>query len=285
MKNILVPTDFSECSVNALNYAGTLSKFTNSKIIFLHVYQPLIPATDVPVTPVIPDEEMEKEMHAEMTHIIHEQKKKHGWNAPVSAVSKSGVTFYEINNLVKEKNIDLIIMGMRGQVTAIDRFLGSNATEMIKKANCPLLLIPENASFQLPDSIAIAFDFYHTTDLSKIIALNEFIKFSHSKLLAFSIINNKNIEVPEKAIVYAEAEKLLKSYDHSIHFNVHHDVPEGILSFIDEHQAKMLVMFHHSHNIFARMFSIIHSKEISFNIKVPLLVINEKANIYPPIAL
>jgi hypothetical protein len=50
-------------------------------------------------------------------------------------------------------------------------------------------------------------------------------------------------------------------------------------------KAKMLVMFHHSHNIFARMFSTINSKEIAFDIKVPLLVVNEKANIYPPVSL
>lgn len=275
MKSILVPTDFSECSINALNYAASLSKFTGAKIYLLHVYQVPVPATDVPVIDIEDSKKMEKDFSRRMHHVIKEQKEKHGWTAEVSVISSTGITFYEINHIVKDKKIDLIVMGMRGETTVIDKLFGSNTTEMVKKAICPLLLVPEDAAFHVPDRIAIAFDFNKPQDLKKVNASKEIAQLFNSKLFVFSIIEEKN-DASEKAVMYDAVKKIFEDVEHSIHFNVNHDLQQGILSFIDEHKAKMLVMFHHSHNIFARMFTVINSKEISFRIKVPLMVINEK---------
>lgn len=285
MKNILVPTDFSLCSVNALNYAAELSKYTRSKIYLLHVYQPVIPSTDIPVIDFVSDEELERGYMEEMDQLIADQKAKHGWDSQVISLTQSGITPIEINNVIKNKKIDLVIMGMRGKTVSLDKFLGSNATEMIKKAQCPLLLIPEKEAFHFPHQIAVAFDSNHTADLHKISVTKEFVRLFNSKLLAFTIIKDKGYDAFERDTLYNAIDKMLKNYEHSIHFDVHADIPEGILSFIKEYQANILVIFHHSHNIFARIFSSIISKEISFDIKIPLLVVNEKTNIYPPVDL
>lgn len=276
MKNILVPTDFSDCSINALNYAGLLSEPTNSNIHFLHVYQVPNPATDVPVIKIIPTKEMEKRFRKKMEEIVTEQRLKQGWTTDVSILVSNGISYFEINNTVDEKKIDLIVMGMRGQATIIDKVFGSTATEMIKKATCPLLLIPEEATFNLPDRIAVAIDFKHPEDIQKLQTSGKFVKIFNSRLDIFSIIHEDEVSPSDKAVVFAEIENALKDTEHHIHFQSHQEITEGILNFMAELQCKILVIFHHSHNIFARIFSSIYSKDVSFNIKVPMLVINSK---------
>lgn len=122
-----------------------------------------------------------------MEEIVTEQRLKQGWTTDVSILVSNGISYFEINNTVDEKKIDLIVMGMRGQATIIDKVFGSTATEMIKKATCPLLLIPEEATFNLPDRIAVAIDFKHPEDIQKLQTSGKFVKIFNSRLDIFPL--------------------------------------------------------------------------------------------------
>ncbi len=52
MKTLLVPTDFSSVSVNAMNYAVDMAQAINAGIVLLHVYNVPVSFTDSPVSPV-----------------------------------------------------------------------------------------------------------------------------------------------------------------------------------------------------------------------------------------
>ena len=281
MKKILVPIDFSECSVNALNYAAALASHLEAKIVLLHVYQVPIPATDLPVLEIISSEEMEKNFSGRMHHVVREQKKELGWDADVTILNIPGIVHSEINRTVAEKGIDLLVMGMRGRATVVDRVFGSTATEMIKKAKCPLLLVPEDAEFQMPDSMAVAIDFNQPEDIRKLGLAKELAKHFNARIRVFSILDEKQDDPSDKAVVFDALDQQLKDTEHSIHFQVHQPVTEGILNFVDEHQSKMLVIFHHSHNVFTRIFMSIHSQQVSFNIRIPMLVFTEQASYAP----
>lgn len=274
MKKILVPVDFSRCSANALIYAASIAEHLGAELSILHVYHVPVPATDLPMIDVsITD--MEKKSYEDMHKMISALQQEQKWKAPLLFQSRTGIASFEINSESEENDVDLIIMGMRGRTTVADKFFGSTATEMIKRSPCPLLMIPENAVFQKPENIAVACDFNHPEDVRKISAVKNFIDVFKSRLMAFSIV--KDDTIPGKADVYNVLESLLSNYNHSTHLYTHADVSEGILRFTEEHNAGVLVMFHHSHNIFARMFTPAYSKEISFSIPIPLFVINENS--------
>ena len=275
MKTILVPTDFSECSVNAFNYAAGLAKASEAKILLLHVYQLPFHTDDVSAIE-IPFEQMEIDFNNEMNRLVNEQKKKFNWDLNVTVISRVGITPFEIDNVAQEMNVDLIVMGMHGKITVVDRIFGDNTTEMIKKANRPLLLVPPDSHFATLENIAVAFDFKHPEDLKRLSIAKDFTNLFKSKLLAFSIVSEKENVSSEKEIVNSVLKDFLHTFDHQIYYYVADNIQKGILNFIEQEKAKMLVMFHHSHNIFARMFSTIVSMQISFNVKIPLLIITEK---------
>src|SRR5262245_42311940 len=52
MKTLVVPTDFSSVSVNAINYAVDMAQAINAGIVLLHVYNVPVSFTDAPVAPV-----------------------------------------------------------------------------------------------------------------------------------------------------------------------------------------------------------------------------------------
>jgi len=52
MKTLVVPTDFSSVSVNALNYAVDMAQAINAGLMLLHVYNVPVSFTEAPVAPV-----------------------------------------------------------------------------------------------------------------------------------------------------------------------------------------------------------------------------------------
>jgi nucleotide-binding universal stress UspA family protein len=132
IKKILVPTDFSESSFNALEIAITIAANYNALLQILHIND------------IIPESE-------ESNSIGNAQKIfdamagniqiKHGIKTEI--IFAEGIVGHVIVKTVFENKTDLIIMGSHGISGARELFIGSNAYYVIKRANCPVLLIPE----------------------------------------------------------------------------------------------------------------------------------------------
>src|SRR5687767_1360079 len=123
MKTILVPTDFSEASQNALDYAAEIAKPLKAKLILFHAYHLPIVSGQMPVN--LPSEvEIEKETMDILRRMGQALHKKHGPKIHVAIVSKLGLAVDLINELVKANNIDLIVMGMQGGGLITQKLIG-----------------------------------------------------------------------------------------------------------------------------------------------------------------
>src|SRR5437762_2857113 len=65
MKTIIVPTDFSTTSNNAVNYAVGLGREINCSILLFHAYQVPVSMTDVPIV-LISVEDLQKNAETKM---------------------------------------------------------------------------------------------------------------------------------------------------------------------------------------------------------------------------
>jgi len=81
MKTIIVPTDFSPISTNAMNFAADMAVNINASLMLLHVYQVPVSMTDVPVV-MVSSEELRKSSEAKLQEIkkrcriLHREKSK-----------------------------------------------------------------------------------------------------------------------------------------------------------------------------------------------------------------
>jgi nucleotide-binding universal stress UspA family protein len=143
IRNILVPTDFSETSRAALRYAKDLAQRFNSRIHLVHVVPEPIRHTWAiePGLAVYADdfEERLEQAHAGLCAMATEA----GLDPLYTTVrAVDGSTLYEITQYVRRQGIDLIVMGTHGHGAVVHLLVGSVAERVVRHAPCPVLVVP-----------------------------------------------------------------------------------------------------------------------------------------------
>ena len=148
MQRILVPVDGSKFSIQALNYAINLSKFTNSKIIGIFV----VPSDDTPapiddlLNPLssISTQGYKTKMTKKGQKILENAEKRCKQNK-TSFVKK--MAFGNPGNEIvkyaedKKRGAELIIMGSHGHGHAGEILLGSVSYKVVHKSKKPVMII------------------------------------------------------------------------------------------------------------------------------------------------
>ncbi len=153
LQRILVPTDFSEPSGNALRYAKAFSEQFKARLHVLHVIEESAFAytwTTPEGSLVMPDVrgEIETSARRQLEAVLspEEQGKYHACLATVI-----GSPFLEIVRYAKNENIDLIVLGTHGRGPIAHMLMGSVAEKVVRKAPCPVLTVrQEEHEFIMP---------------------------------------------------------------------------------------------------------------------------------------
>lgn len=141
IKSILFPTDFSEGSSQALQYAVDLTKKYGAKLYLVHVIYDIAKATGWYVPHVSMDQ-----MYKDIQEGARKELDKFGSEElsgmkNLERIVVTGVPHEEIINSAKKNKIDMIIMGTHGR-KGIDRILfGSTAAQIVRFAPCPVLTV------------------------------------------------------------------------------------------------------------------------------------------------
>jgi len=139
--NILFATDFTEFSEYAFDYALTLAKEFNAKLIILHVINQPLGLQDYYALQTSFDtimQEVEKSAEKMMDKFC--DKKLSGYDNYEKFIV-SGIPDLEILNKAGAEKVDLIVIGTHGRV-GVDRFLfGSTAEKVVRKALCPVMTV------------------------------------------------------------------------------------------------------------------------------------------------
>jgi len=148
IKRILIPTDFSEPSVQAFHYTIELNKLLKARLYLLHVIQELTDFSELNLSPaVLPDiyatfEENAWKRLNELESIIPS-------DTPYESHVAHGIPFNEIIKFAQSESIDLIVVGTRGKTGLKEILFGSTAEKVIRKATCPVLAVrPTGKTFQ-----------------------------------------------------------------------------------------------------------------------------------------
>lgn len=136
-ERILVPTDFSETSDRALEYAKAMASEDRAQLLLMHVSPPVSLMT--PPEAAWIDQEGIEAAEAERLEQSSAALRAEGYNA--TAISRSGPLYDEILTAVKQNDVDLIVIGTHGRRGYNRLLLGSDAEAVLRKAHCPVLLV------------------------------------------------------------------------------------------------------------------------------------------------
>ena len=139
LKRILLPTDFSEPSLEATQYAVEFASRFGAELHLLNVIEdPVVYFPMFESYPLPSKEEFEQYARTRLENwILADDVEKcipqQHW--------VHGKPFVEILRFAKQNEIDLIVIGTHGRGMAAHLLLGSVAEKVVRKASCPVLTI------------------------------------------------------------------------------------------------------------------------------------------------
>lgn len=139
-KKILVPTDFSKTSKDALPYAIGICREMGASLTLIHVVPTLFPPDSAHIGAVIEDKRLLKEAKLFLENFREKQIPQ---SIAGNNLTATGSPWHEITEAAQTGNFDLIVIGTHGHSGLKHLWLGSTAENVVRHAHCPVLSVRE----------------------------------------------------------------------------------------------------------------------------------------------
>ncbi|WP_016777624.1 universal stress protein [Anaerophaga thermohalophila] len=210
MKRILVPIDFSENSVFALQVAVELSNQLHSALRIIHVQ------TGQKYAPEFLGDNPESRLMGQagqwLEHLIERFSGDYRvYNGEFDYKIREGNVVREINNQARYDDASLIVVGTHGVSGVEDKWLGSNAYRLVSHAPCPVLTIRKEMKWESPHKILLPLDDNKLT--RKIVPIvTGFAKLLKAGIEIIALQKKSKWLIPGRSDIYAkQAERYIKS--------------------------------------------------------------------------
>jgi nucleotide-binding universal stress UspA family protein len=280
--NILLPTDFSDNSWNAIVYALALFKNTTCNFYVLHInkIENVIVgnAMYTPTQEAIEDtyiKPSKKKLRALLKKISDylEHNKKHKFYTIVD------YSFFveSIRKHINNKKIDMIIMGTKGASGFEEYIIGSNAGDVVTKVKCTTLVVPEHAKYNKLKEIAFPTDYNSSYDIKILQPFTAILSMVKASLRIIHIhIHKKDTKLNNEQLTNKDVlNDYFEDFMPSFHFLTNKNVENAIQCFVESKGVDMIVMVAKNLNYFQNMLFHTRVEKITYHTHIPFLVLHE----------
>ena len=255
MKNILVPTDFSDEAEVALKVAAQLARKHDSEIYLLHMLE-------LPLQLIDPVQGNSQNLPEALffMKLAHQR-----FRELMSKPFLKGITVYEtvefhkafdgIMEISKEYNCELIVMGSKGTSGFGEIFVGSNTEKVVRHSDIPVLVIKNEA----PEFSIKKFVFATDGEAEESHTLAKAIKFSE---LLGAQLHLVYVNTPNQFLSSEEAEQKLEDFCKPHNYQnlnkvIYNDlnIEEGILNYAKKIDADLIGISTHGRKGLAHFFN------------------------------
>jgi len=264
VKNILVPVDFSENSLNALRYAGEFARTSGAELFVLHVADPEALINEVKGN-LSPD------------HLLNLIKKEDYLRGiRITTIMENGSVSDLVKKESKENNIDLIIMGTQGAGNLQRSMIGTHTSTVIAHSECMVLAVPSQVKFAPIRKAVLAIDMDHRADHLIQDTIKLFSNMDAAVLLVY-VGGDQHHKQEHDLETMTEEMKRSTGY-HKIDCTVIHSnhFRESIEQFSLDIDADAIAMITHHRNVFESLFDPSQTKKMAYHMNTPLLAIPQK---------
>lgn len=274
MFKVLIPSDFSENSMNAIRYALEFFKYEKSEFYFMHAYQSDVYNHKELLTRTVYDDIVAqvKKQSEENLKILLETIEKSNPNPRYTyyTVSSFNSLIDEADLIVDSKNIDVIVMGTKGASKNNNLTFGSNTLQVLKYVQCPVLAIPENYRYSPPKHALFPTNYlipYKRRELKLLCQLLapyrskiDMLYVSKSDKLSFRQEDNK-----------AFIEDVLCKNETNFYTTKSKKIDQAINEYISKNNIDFLVMVNTRHSYLENILFQSTIDKISIKMAIPLL--------------
>ena len=280
MKTILLPTDFSENSWNAIKYALQFFKNERCNFYLLHVIR--LSNLVVNDTPYISTQEVMSDVYVKsvkekLQSTLKRVTKEFEKNDNHKFYTLIDYNFFteSIRKHVEEKNIDIIVVGTKGATGLKKHIVGSNTGDIITKVKCNTLVIPENTIYKTPEEIAFPTDYALQYSLEILNPISQILNKFKSTLRVLHISKKKENLNASQLSNKELLEDYFSEHNNSFYFLTNKKVEDAIQCFVQSRAIDMIVMVAKNLNYFQKILFHPTVEEISYHTDVPFLVLHE----------
>ena len=283
MKRILVPSDLSAISENALKLAATIAGKVGAEIY-------LVNFMDHPFGSFSATGEVESGSAGQdnffMIQLIKKNQERLGALAGKYGSDSTPIHFqvfdqelkHGVRAYINEYNIDMVVMGTSGESTLEEFFTGNHTEQVIERASCPVLSLKENYEIDGLKSMVLGVDLKEDNRDNFRTAATYLNDLADGLGIPVHIVNvvdrgtSRLGEIEEKLEAFADKYQI-SNYTTTV--KEHNNKEQGLIYFAHEKEASILAVLTHAEGgFFKRLFQQSMSEEISKESDVPVLSIN-----------
>jgi len=138
LERILVPVDFSDCSLDALQYAVVVAQQAQASLMLLHVLEPVSYGLDFDLGHFRSREDVRESWTKRLEKLAATHQHPH---MPIEYRLRGGFPSDSILDAAKTLPCDLIVMGTHGRRGISHTISGSVAEAVLRKAHCPVIAV------------------------------------------------------------------------------------------------------------------------------------------------
>jgi nucleotide-binding universal stress UspA family protein len=266
MKTILVATDFSPASENAMFFAGELAEKMQADIVLLHVYHVLVSMNEVPVL-MTPPEDLKQLSDTELGRVKAILLSRFP-SANVTTQSVMGEIVEGLRDACDTLKPIAIIIG-KHHASGIERFMSdSSSLHIIRHTTIPIIVVPDTVKNYALKNIALAIDGQHPLPQEKIRTL---VSAMQAQLHVIHVKTDKN-ETPQFT-------ELIRGLSNNCVTIQDDEFVHGIENYVRENGVDMILILPHKHSLMERLFFKTHTKELMEKISIPLMCISDEASV------
>lgn len=269
MKTILIATDFSSAARNATTYGFELARQMQAKVILFTAYQtePALPDSSLYMTAADLQRNAYKKLLNEAETIDPRR------TISLETECLNGPVNNSILAAALVNNASCIIVGMKERGKEMRKYFGSTVTDLCKRSSVPLIVVPADAVFAIPKTIALASDITDDTDIHILNPLQTIAENFGAKLYVVRVIKKSMDEVIERLSTSERLHWFLADLRPSYRFLEAENVAKAMNDFVKQHAVDMVAVIPHEHTLFERVFTRSVTKDLVFHTAVPLLIL------------
>jgi len=261
MTTVIVPVDFSDTSLNAARYAAAFLKgHAEVTIILYHSYS----GSDEAVKAGEQLESLKTELIA-------------GYGVNVEVLNHEESDFVDgLERAARHRRANLVIMGITGKSAIKQVLFGSNTLKMAETKACPVLIVPESASFDKMENVMLTSDYKDTLNTTPSVPIKEFLSIYNPKLHVVNVDKDHYISLTEEYEKQKQdMRSLLGEFNPEFYFMRMFEIDEALNMFADDYKIDLIIAVQKNHSFMERLFKTSRTKQFAYHSKLPILVIHE----------
>lgn len=260
MKTILVPTDFSEQALYALDLACSIAEKSDATVQLLNVVEAPQGTSFNTMGEVTAPNGMDSVFLVQLLNKQEEELRKLVKDAKYEQINLEGEVvvgnpYESISRSIADREVDLVVMGTQGSSGIEEVLVGSNTEKVVRRAKCPVLTVKEAVKSENLKDIVFATNL-RDTNKQLVVELLKLQKMFEAKLHIICVNTPSSFETDR--FYKQEMKKFVDEYKiENYTLNVYNDDVEedGIVFFAEDIDADMIALATHGRRGISHLLS------------------------------